>query len=59
MKAGVATENGLEIRDIPRPDPKPFQLLVKVRAAGLNRADLAAARGGGGPGNVGATVVVT
>jgi NADPH:quinone reductase-like Zn-dependent oxidoreductase len=35
MKAGVATENGLEIRDIPRPDPKPFQLLVKVRAAGL------------------------
>ena len=56
MKAGVATENGLELRDIPRPDPKPFQLLVKVRAAGLNRADLAAARGGGGHGNIGATV---
>ena len=56
MKAGVATKNGLEIRDIPRPDPKPFQFLVKVRAAGLNRADLAAARGGGGHGNNGATV---
>jgi NADPH2:quinone reductase len=56
MKAGVATENGLEICDIPRRGPKPFQLLVKVRAAGLNRADLAAARGRGGHGNVGATV---
>jgi NADPH:quinone reductase len=56
MKAGVATENGLEICDIPRPGPKPFQLLVKVGAAGLNRADLAAARGRGGHGNVGATV---
>jgi NADPH:quinone reductase-like Zn-dependent oxidoreductase len=56
MKAGVATENGLEICDIPRPSPKPFQLLVRVRATGLNRADLAAARGRGGHGNVGATV---
>jgi NADPH:quinone reductase len=56
MKAGVATENGLEVRDIPRPAPKPFQLLVRVRAAGLNRADLAAARGHGGHGNVGATI---
>lgn len=56
MKAAVATENGLEVRDIPRPEPKPFQLLVKVRAAGLNRADLAAAQGHGGHGAVGATV---
>jgi NADPH2:quinone reductase len=56
MKAAVATENGLEIRDIPRPEPKPFQLLVKVRAAGLNRADLSAARGRGGHGTVGATI---
>jgi NADPH2:quinone reductase len=56
MKAAVATENGLEVRDIPQPKPAPFQLLVKVRAAGLNRADLAAARGKGGHGNVGATV---
>jgi len=56
MKAGVATENGLEIRDIPQPQPKPFELLVKVKAAGLNRADLAAARGKGGHGAVGGTV---
>jgi NADPH2:quinone reductase len=45
MRAGVATENGLELRDIPRPEPKPFQILVRVKAAGLNRADLAASRG--------------
>lgn len=47
MKAAVATDNGLEIRDIPQPTLKPFELLVKVKAAGLNRADLAAARGSG------------
>jgi NADPH2:quinone reductase len=56
MKAAVATENGLEIRDIPQPKPKPFEILVKVKAAGLNRADLAAARGRGGHGAVGATI---
>jgi NADPH2:quinone reductase len=56
MKAAVATDNGLEIRDIPQPKPSPFELLVKVKAAGLNRADLAAARGKGGHGATGATV---
>jgi NADPH2:quinone reductase len=56
MKAGVATENGLEVRDIPQPQPKPFELLVKVKAAGLNRADLSAAKGHGGHGKVGAAV---
>ena len=56
MKAAVATESGLEIREIPQPKPKPFELLVKVKAAGLNRADLGAARGRGGHGAVGATV---
>jgi NADPH2:quinone reductase len=45
MKAGVVTENGLEVRDIAQPKPSPFELLVKVKAAGLNRADLAAALG--------------
>jgi len=45
MKAAVATPNGLEIRDVPRPSPKPNEVLVRVRAASLNRADLAAARG--------------
>ena len=56
MKAAVATENGLEIRHIPQPKPKPFELLVKVKAAGLNRADLAAAQGRGGHGAIGATI---
>lgn len=56
MKAAVATENGLEILDVPQPKPRPFELLVKVKAAGLNRADLGAASGKGGHGAVGATV---
>ena len=56
MKAGVATENGLELRDIAQPKPQPFQILVQVKAAGLNRADLAASRGSGGHGAVGGTV---
>jgi NADPH2:quinone reductase len=45
MKAGVASENGLVLRDIPQPKPKPNEVLVKVKAAALNRADLAVARG--------------
>ena len=45
MKAGVATANGLEVRDIPRPEPKPFEILVKVKAGGLNRADLGMTKG--------------
>ena len=44
MKAAIGTPNGLEIRDVPQPAPKPTEVLVRVRAAGLNRADLAAAR---------------
>jgi NADPH:quinone reductase len=56
MKAAVATESGLDVRDIAQPSPKPFELLVKVKAAGLNRADLAAAQGRGGHGTVGATI---
>jgi NADPH2:quinone reductase len=44
MKAAVGTENGLELRDVPQPKPKPNEVLVRVRAAGLNRADLNAAR---------------
>ena len=45
MRAGVATESGLALRDIPQPQPKPNEVLVKVGAAALNRADLATARG--------------
>jgi NADPH:quinone reductase len=58
MKAGVATEDGLAVRDIPQPRPKPNEVLVKVRAAALNRADLITARGlpHGSHGGVGAAV---
>jgi NADPH:quinone reductase len=45
MKAGVASENGLVMRDVPQPRPKPNEVLVKVKAASLNRADLGVARG--------------
>jgi NADPH2:quinone reductase len=44
MKAGVGSPEGLQVRDVPKPVPKPTEVLVRVRAAGLNRADLGAAR---------------
>jgi len=57
MHAAVLTDAGLAVREIPRPRPKPNEVLVRVRAAGLNRADLimlGGARHGsaGGPGTV-------
>jgi NADPH:quinone reductase len=57
MKAAVVGANGVEIRDVAKPVPGPEQVLVKVRAAGLNRADLAVASGhmhgsSGGPGTI-------
>lgn len=57
MKAAVVGTNGVEIRDVARPVPGPAQVLVKVKAAGLNRADLTVASGrmhggSGGPGTV-------
>jgi NADPH2:quinone reductase len=45
MKAAVIGEGGLEIRDVPMPKPKPGEILVKVRAAGLNRAEVMMASG--------------
>jgi NADPH:quinone reductase len=45
MKAAILAENGLEIREVPRPQPKPTEILVRVRASGLNRADLLMAAG--------------
>ncbi len=56
MKAAVSTESGLQVLDIPTPRPKPNEVLVKVRAASLNRADLAAARGTGFHGSMGSPV---
>ncbi len=57
MKAAVVAEKGVEIRDVPKPSPKPNEVLVRVRASGLNRADLAVAAGNrhgaiGGPGTI-------
>ncbi len=57
MKAAVVTENGLALRDIPAPVPAANEVLVRVRAAGLNRADLGIAAGHahgsmGGPGAI-------
>ncbi len=56
MKAAVSSPNGLELRDIPQPVPKPNEVLVKVKACGLNRADLSAARATYGHGTMGAPV---
>ena len=47
MKAAVVTEAGLEIREVPRPKPKANEILVRVRATGLNRADLPGIYGAG------------
>lgn len=45
MKAAVITGEGLAIRAVPEPVPKPNEVLVKVAACALNRADLAMAAG--------------
>ena len=57
MKAAVVGENGLEIGDVPEPEPKANEVLIKVRACGMNRADAMVASGmahgrAGGPGTV-------
>src|SRR5207253_2568947 len=48
MQAVVSTPEGAQLREIPAPVTKAGQILVQVRAASLNRADLAglAARDG-------------
>jgi NADPH2:quinone reductase len=57
MRAAVVGENGLHVREVDAPVPKPHELLVRVAAAGLNRADLGVAAGArhgsfGGPGTI-------
>lgn len=47
MKAAVVGETALEIRDVPQPKPKPNEVLVKVRAIGMNRAELPGSYGSG------------
>ena len=49
MKAIVITGKGgpevLELRDVPKPEPRGDQIGVRVRACGLNRADLLQCKG--------------
>ncbi|WP_211862418.1 zinc-binding dehydrogenase [Neoroseomonas soli] len=57
MRAAVVTAEGVQVRDVPRPSPGPEEVLVRVRAATLNRADLGVAAGHahgamGGPGTI-------
>ena len=58
MRAAVLGENGVEIRDLPKPEPKPNEVLIRVRASSLNRADLLVASGvqHGSVGGVGARI---
>ena len=48
MKAILSTAEGARLADVPAPQPKSNEILVRVKAASLNRADLAglAARDG-------------
>jgi len=57
MKAMVVAENGLELQERALPEVGADQVLVSVKAVGLNRADLAVVSGGkhgslGGPGTI-------
>jgi NADPH:quinone reductase len=45
MKAAVVGEKGAEVRDVPKPEPAPNEVLIKVRASSLNRADVGVAAG--------------
>jgi NADPH:quinone reductase len=58
MKAAVLGEKGVEIRDLPKPAPKPNEVLIRVKASTLNRADLLVALGHqhGNVGGVGARI---
>ncbi len=58
MKAYVYGANGAEITDVAKPTPKGAQVLVRVRACGLNRADLGMTKGHmhGSSGGVGAVL---
>jgi NADPH2:quinone reductase len=45
MKAAVLGDTGVEVRDLEKPAPKPNEVLIRVRASTLNRADLIVASG--------------
>lgn len=55
MKAAVLGAAGIEVADVDKPAPKPNEVLIRVQASTLNRADLIVASGHrhgavGGPG---------
>lgn len=57
MRAAVVTEGGLVVQEVPDPRPAAGEVLVRLRAIGLNRADLGVAAGHrhgsqGGPGTI-------
>jgi NADPH:quinone reductase len=58
MKAAVLGDAGIEVRDLDKPAPKPNEVLIRVRASTLNRADLIVASGHrhGAVGGVGARI---
>jgi NADPH2:quinone reductase len=58
MKAAILGDKGIEVRDIDKPTPKPNEVLIRVRASTLNRADLIVASGHrhGPVGGVGARI---
>lgn len=45
MKAALFAKQGLELREVSQPQPKPGEVLVRVRYAGLNRRDLTRSAG--------------
>src|ERR1700748_730663 len=58
MKAAVLGNSGVEVRDLPKPEPKPSEVLTGGGASSLNRADLLVATGHqhGSVGGVGARI---
>lgn len=57
MKAAIVTESGIEVQEVAEPRPGPEQVLIRLRAIGMNRADLGVAAGHrhgsvGGPGAI-------
>jgi|SRR5690554_5566980 len=44
MKALISTMAGVEVADVAQPTPGPQEILVKVKAIGMNRIDLVALR---------------
>src|SRR5271166_5476778 len=58
MQAAVLGEKGVEVSDLPKPTAKPNEVLIRVRASSLNRADLLVALGHqhGSVGGIGARI---